>query len=74
MLLGSDLYELDEEEAQKLGDAMERVQRLYSKSILSESAAAWVNLAMVSAGIVGPRVMAAKRRPAEGRPVAGITQ
>lgn len=59
--------ELDEEEAEKLGKAVARVQAQYEVPVLSEEQRAWINLLLVAGTIYGPRVMAhslnRKRKP-----------
>jgi hypothetical protein len=58
---------LEPEEAEKLGKAIDRVQRLYNRAILSEETSAWVNLIFACGTIYGPRYVALrnqkKRKP-----------
>jgi hypothetical protein len=47
--------EIAPEEAAKMARAIDRVQKLYDKSILSEEASAWMNLMMACGTVYGPR-------------------
>lgn len=53
---------IEEEEAKRYAEAIERVQRLYSSSVLPEEAMAWINLAMVGGSIYAPRLIAYNQR------------
>lgn len=49
---------LEEEEANKLGQAMNRVNELYGGMVIPEKWAAWGNLAITAGAIYGPRFVA----------------
>jgi hypothetical protein len=53
---------LTADEAKNLGIALDRVQRLYKASWISEEKKAWINLAMVGGVIYGSRFMAYRKR------------
>lgn len=50
--------ELDQDEAKRLSDAVNRVQSEYNMPILDPKTLAWINLAMVAGGVYGPRFAA----------------
>lgn len=54
--------ELDEEEATKLGAAINRVNKLYGEIVLSPEQRAWLGLVMCCGTIYGPRFMAYRMR------------
>lgn len=63
--------ELDQKEAERLSDAVNRVQAEYNIPILDPKTMAWINLAMVAGGVYGPRIVAhslrTKREKREGK-------
>jgi ribosomal protein L3 len=48
--------ELAKHEAERLGEAVAKVNRLYGGRMMSEKQAAWVNLMMVAGTVYGPRI------------------
>jgi hypothetical protein len=61
-LLDTEELMLNDGEAGNLAQAIQRVEALYEKSILSEEASAWLNLTIVAATVYGPRYMAMRAR------------
>lgn len=59
--------ELDNEEAEKLANASQKVLRHYVDLEVSQKAADWTNLFMAIGGIYGPRIVATKIRKARQR-------
>ncbi len=55
-------FELEPDEAKKLGAAMARVQKLYGKYVIPEKWAAWGGLGMAAVGVYGPRIAAYRLR------------
>ena len=54
--------ELDESEAKRLGDAVNKVQALYDMPIIDPKVMAWINLGLVGCGVYGPRYAAFRIR------------
>ncbi len=55
-------FEISEDQATRLGAAIERVQAFYSKAILPPVWAAWIGLGQTAAGIYIPKVRRKLRR------------
>ena len=62
LIASSPELELSEDEAIKLGKAIQHVNSLYEDAVIPEKPAAWIHLAMVTGGIWIPRVMAMRSR------------
>lgn len=62
---------LSEDEANKLGDAVNRVAALYDLPIFNEKTQAWIHLGFVAAGVYGPRAVAyhANHKPKKREPI-----
>jgi hypothetical protein len=64
--------ELDQKEAERLSEAVNKVQAEYDMPILSPAQLAWINLLMTTGGLYGPRWVAyslrmkAERKKAKG--------
>jgi hypothetical protein len=61
---------IDDAEAEKLGKALDRVQKLYDRVLVSEETAAWMNLIMVAGSVYGPRWIAIRAQRKGPKPVA----
>lgn len=62
---------LSEDEANKLGDAVNRVAALYDLPIFNEKTQAWIHLGFVAAGVYGPRAVAyhTNHKPKKREPI-----
>lgn len=54
--------ELADEEAKKIAEGIQRVQKLYNYNWISDEAAAWGNLIFALGSVYGPRYMAIRLR------------
>ena len=68
ILAGDDEMKLSDQEKKDLAEAVADVQALYSRSIVSEATAAWVNLAFVGLPIVGSRAIRLMRGGGRKKP------
>jgi hypothetical protein len=74
VLAKNPMLELTEGEANKLGQAVERVTELYEVPLLDERSRAWINLGLVGFEVYGTRIIAtmAEKKPKTPAPVTQI--
>jgi hypothetical protein len=69
----SELLELDQDEAAKLGEAIARVNKLYSNRALSPKTVAWFKLLTALGTVYGPRAVAYTQNKATAKNKGKIT-
>lgn len=57
-LTGVPEFEIEEKEAQKIADAIARVNAYYGKSMIPEKYLCWINLGFATGSVYGPRWLA----------------
>lgn len=65
MILSTPELALEQSEAKSLANAISQVSSFYSYGIISPKTMAWINLAMVTGGLYGTRIVAIRNRVKE---------